>query len=83
MADTVTFEEVAALAAQLSQQDRQRLVDALSKRKDAEPGEPRPRWTDLRGIAPNLLDGEDAQAWVSRNRRESDEHREKQLRRGP
>jgi hypothetical protein len=38
-------------------------------------------WMSLRGVAPNLLDGEDAQSWVSRTRRESDEDREQQWRR--
>jgi hypothetical protein len=38
-------------------------------------------WMSLRGIAPDLLDGEDAQAWVSRTRGESDEDRERQWRR--
>jgi len=37
-------------------------------------------WMSLRGVAPNLLDGEDAQTWVSRTRRESDEDRERQWR---
>lgn len=45
-----------------------------------EPSE-RHDWMSLRGIAPNLLDGEDAQTWVSRTRRESDEDRERQWRR--
>ena len=35
----------------------------------------RPSWLSVRGIAPNLLDGEDAQEWVSRSRREADMHR--------
>ncbi len=26
------------------------------------------KWSDMRGIAPNLLEGEDAQEWVSRLR---------------
>jgi hypothetical protein len=33
-------------------------------------------WMSIRGIAPNLLDGEDAQEWVSRTRHEADEQRE-------
>jgi hypothetical protein len=37
-------------------------------------------WMSLRGVAPDLLDGEDAQTWVSRTRRESDEERERQWR---
>jgi hypothetical protein len=40
-------------------------------------------WMSIRGVAPNLLGGEDAQEWVSRTRREADEHREKQWRREP
>lgn len=42
-------------------------------------GEPPERhdWMSVRGIAPHLLAGEDAQAWVSRFRREADEHRDK------
>jgi hypothetical protein len=37
-------------------------------------------WMSLRGVAPDLLEGEDAQTWVSRTRRESDEDRERQWR---
>ena len=40
-------------------------------------------WMSVRGIAPNLLGGEDAQEWVSRTRREADENREKQWRHKP
>ena len=40
-------------------------------------------WMSVRGIAPNLLGGEDAQEWVSRTRREADEHRERQRKRKP
>ena len=42
----------------------------------SEPSE-RYDWMSVRGIAPHLLAGEDAQAWVSRSRREADEHRDK------
>ncbi|MBE9005396.1 hypothetical protein IQ259_10155 [Fortiea sp. LEGE XX443] len=38
------------------------------------------KWSDLKGMAPYPLLGEDAQDWVSRNRREGDEHRERLLR---
>ncbi len=31
------------------------------------------RWQELRGIAPNLLDGKDAQQWVNELRNEWDE----------
>lgn len=42
---------------------------------------PRRKWAEIRGIARPSLFGEDAQAWVSRTRREGDERREQQLRR--
>ena len=40
---------------------------------------PRRSWQDLEGAAPNLLGGEDAQAWVNRQREEWDD-REQSLR---
>jgi hypothetical protein len=40
-----------------------------------EDAQDRPRWEDFRGSAPYPLCGEDAQEWVTRTRRESDEHR--------
>jgi hypothetical protein len=43
----------------------------------------RHRWSEIRGIAQYPLLGEDAQAWVSRTRREGDAHRERQLERKP
>jgi predicted nucleic acid-binding protein len=36
-------------------------------------------WRDLAGIAPNLLNGEDAQAWVNRERNEWSQWEEKIL----
>jgi hypothetical protein len=38
----------------------------------------RRKWRDLRGKASYPLLGEDAQAWITRTRQESDEHRESQ-----
>ena len=43
---------------------------------EASPRASRPSWADLEGIAPDLLEGEDAQAWVSRTRAEGDRWRE-------
>jgi hypothetical protein len=40
------------------------------------------KWSDLKGMAPYPLSGEDAQECVSRTRREGDEHREHLLRGG-
>ena len=87
MTTSVNLEQVAALAAQLPWTDRLRLVERIVHELTVSPVEgqaaPRADWMSLRGIAPNLLGGEDAQAWVSRTRRESDEQREHPLRRKP
>ncbi|MEA5507756.1 hypothetical protein VB735_32640 [Halotia wernerae UHCC 0503] len=42
--------------------------------------QPKRKWSDLKGMAAYPLLGEDAQEWVSRTRREGDEHREQLLR---
>jgi hypothetical protein len=80
MAETVTREQVAALAAQLPPDERRRLAEQLLRELAESPPAEQLDWMSLRGIAPNLLDGEDAQAWVTRTRREADEHRERQWR---
>ena len=38
-----------------------------------EPSSERHDWLSVRGIAPDLLEGEDAQEWISHTRREADE----------
>lgn len=43
--------------------------------------EPEYDWLDLEGMAPNLLEGEDAQTWVSRTRKADTETREARLKR--
>jgi hypothetical protein len=79
MADMVTFEEVAALAEKLSREEQVRLAQKLLHESSSS-YQPRPgrKWAEIRGAAPYPLCVEDAQEWVSRTRRESDEHREKQ-----
>ncbi|MCG3199144.1 MAG: hypothetical protein GHCLOJNM_03653 [bacterium] len=62
----------------LSCEELDELIQALEERKihlGSSLAE-RPRWKDLRGSAPYPLCGEDAQEWVTRTRRESDERRE-------
>lgn len=49
--------------------------DPVERALKARPQEPR-KWRELRGRAPHPLAGEDAQAWVSRTRREADEGRQ-------
>lgn len=43
--------------------------------------ENRPSWSEAAGMFPYPMAGEDAQAWVTRTRREGDEHRERLLNR--
>jgi hypothetical protein len=72
-------------------QDLMRQVDALSPdellhlqsyiAERARLGIDRPKWSDICGIAPDLMDGKDAQEWVTRTRREDSAHREALLRR--
>ena len=67
--------------------ERLRLIEMTVHDLMAQPAEDEPperySWMSVRGIAPNLLGGEDAQAWASRTRREADDHREKQWKREP
>lgn len=64
----------------LSPEDRQRLLEHLSR--NVSPGKVHRQWREIRGAAPYPLVDEDAQTWVSRTRREGDEHRQSQLRTG-
>jgi hypothetical protein len=61
----------------LSADEQLRLAAILVERvrTHVRPIKPAPRWLDIQGIAQPSLLGEDAQAWVSRTRRESDERR--------
>ena len=64
----------------LSPEDRQRLLEHLSR--NVSRGAVHRQWREIRGAAAYPLLGEDAQTWVSRTRREGDEHRQSQLRNG-
>ena len=55
------------LAARLIERARQDVTEAASRE--------RPSWASIEGLFPYPLVGEDAQEWVTRTRRESDEHR--------
>ena len=64
--DRLPLDDQLELIAHLAQRARQQYRTAP----------PRRRWSDIRGIAAHPLLDEDAQAWVSRTRREDDVHRE-------
>jgi len=66
--DTLQVEEQLRLAAYLLERARQMVTSERPRRK----------WCELRGLATYPMLGEDAQAWVSRTRRESDERRQAQ-----
>ena len=56
-------------------------TEQLKRRTLTQPN-PKQSWHELRGIAPNLLNGQDAQEWVNQLRSEWDE-REKRIYEGP
>jgi hypothetical protein len=82
MSSPVSLPQVAALAAQLPPGERRQLAETILRDLDsAGAGTARRRsWREIRGSAPYPLCDTDAQDWVSRSRRESDEHREQQWR---
>lgn len=87
MTTLVSLEQVATLAAQLPPADKLRLVEQIVHELASRPAgveTPRRRcWREIRGMVAYPFFGEDAQAWVSRTRREADEQRERQWRRTP
>ncbi len=62
---------MAALA--LPPAERLRLVEMIVHDLTRAVEGPRPKWMDIEGVAPHVHGDEDAQAWVSRTRGESDE----------
>jgi hypothetical protein len=75
----MTYEQLLHEAEALPREAQIQLVERLTARlrEDSNQGPPkkRPRWEDYGGTAPYPLCGEDAQDWVSRTRKEGDEHR--------
>ncbi len=85
-----SLQEVLKQAEQLSPGERLELiqqvaeglkkVEAVDRTSVEENPKPKRKWSDLMGMAPYPMMGEDAQEWVSRTRREGDEHRDRLLR---
>ena len=67
---------------QLTPEDRLELIRQIAQglKQSEVVVRAKPRWSDLKGMAPYPMMGEDAQDWVSRTRREGDEHRSQVLR---
>jgi hypothetical protein len=66
--ELLTSDEKLALAS--------RLIDSARQATTAGTHVPRRKWAEVRGLVAHPLTGEDAQVWVSRTRRESDEGRD-------
>jgi hypothetical protein len=67
---TAKLAELIRQADALSQDEQKVLLSHLANRQSNGAGTPAPRrWAELRGRAPGLV-GTDAQAWVTRSRRE-------------
>jgi hypothetical protein len=64
----------------LSAEEQQEMLELIRRDLTTEPPRKRRTWMSIAGTAPYPLCGEDAQEWVSRTRRESDEHRERHQR---
>jgi hypothetical protein len=56
------------------------VIESIKEYVPTEPVRSQRKWSDLKGMVMAPLMGEDAQDWVSRTRREGDEHRESLLR---
>jgi hypothetical protein len=82
MSDEITLTAVTRLAARLSHAEQRQLAESILQRLTAEgeaPPSPRRAWREIRGSVSYPLCGEDAQAWVTRSRKESEAHRQQQL----
>ena len=68
------LDRILELTARLSPSERLRLVERIAHdlAEGAADERGRPSWSDLAGAGPALLGGEDAQAWISRSRGDSD-----------
>lgn len=82
---SMTAVEIARQAELLAPEDQLYLIAHLADkaRRTYRRTPPRRKWHDICGAAPYPLTGEDAQAWVSRPRAESDEDRERRWRKSP
>ena len=83
MSDRLTLAAMMDLANQLSPAEQKQLADSILRRfasSTAAKAVPGRTWREIRGSVPFPLCGEDAQAWVTRGRQESEEQREQQWR---
>ncbi|GAQ00152.1 hypothetical protein [Leptolyngbya sp. NIES-2104] len=77
--DQLTLEEQFEVLNHTAEQLKRQAVTQNKPKRGIAEENPRPKrkWSDLKGMAPYPMMGEDAQEWVSRTRREGDEHRDR------
>lgn len=73
------LQELLQQVEQLTPEEQLELIRQVAEglKKSEAIDKPKPRWSDLKGLASYPMLGEDAQAWVSRTRQEADQHRER------
>ena len=66
------LEQILQEIEQLSADERKQLSERLTERvrSSEKVGQSKRSWQELRGIAPNILEGKDAQEWVNELRNE-------------
>ncbi|MEO5951312.1 MAG: hypothetical protein ABIQ44_02485 [Chloroflexia bacterium] len=65
--------EIMKQADELSVDEKLTLASHLiEKAREGGEAQPRRKWNEIKGSAPYPMVGEDAQAWISRNREESE-----------
>lgn len=82
MPDPLSLTAVVELATQLPPAEQKQLAESILQHLAATQAtlSRRRAWREIRGSVPYPLCGEDAQDWVTRGRRESEEQREQQWR---
>lgn len=69
------MEQILQEIEQLTPDEQKQLSERLAERVKSSEGanQPKRSWQELRGIAPNILEGKDAQDWVNELRDEWEE----------
>jgi hypothetical protein len=82
MSEPIVLDTLAELAAQLPPAEQKQLAESILQRlaSTTAPGPRRRAWREIRGSIAQPLCGEDAQAWVTSSRQESEDQREQQWR---
>jgi hypothetical protein len=80
---TEVLDNLIKQAEMLSPDEQLSLAAYLVERARQASSSPRRKWREIRGLARPSLFGEEAQTYITRTRREADEHRVNALKREP